>query len=133
MILLQIRIFMISKLIRSKPFPFNYQLPNESRRFITVCTKFRFLHLSYYLKEEKSMEKAELRSLIAIPFVLLVASGVALAGSQGWVKVSGIPLFALGVAITALPVLSGWGWLTLISPVIIDPYQWYPHNGEQSG
>jgi steroid 5-alpha reductase family enzyme len=43
------------------------------------------------------MKKENLRSLIAIPLILLVAAGVALAGSQGGVEAFGLPLFALGV------------------------------------
>ena len=43
------------------------------------------------------MKKENLRSLITIPFILLVAAGVAMAGSQGGVEAFGVPLFALGV------------------------------------
>lgn len=39
------------------------------------------------------------RSLIAIPIVLLIAAGIALAGSQGGYNVAGFPLFALCVAL----------------------------------
>lgn len=45
------------------------------------------------------MDKAERTSLIAIPITLLVAAGLALAGSQGGYVVFGIPLFALCVAL----------------------------------
>jgi steroid 5-alpha reductase family enzyme len=45
------------------------------------------------------MDKAERTSLIAIPVTLLVAAGLALAGSQGGYVVFGIPLFALCVAL----------------------------------
>jgi steroid 5-alpha reductase family enzyme len=43
------------------------------------------------------MEKETLRSLIAIPIVLLISTGVALAGSQGGAARFGLPLFAWGV------------------------------------
>ncbi|MCJ7701296.1 MAG: DUF1295 domain-containing protein [Anaerolineales bacterium] len=45
------------------------------------------------------MNKAEQRSIIAIPIILLVAAGIAFAGSQGGVSVAGIPLFAICVAL----------------------------------
>jgi steroid 5-alpha reductase family enzyme len=45
------------------------------------------------------MSKEEQRSLIAIPIVLLIGIGLALAGSQGGHRVAGFPLFALGVAL----------------------------------
>ena len=48
------------------------------------------------------MNKEEIRSLIAIPIILLVGTGIALAGSQGSAKVSGIPLFALVVGLAFL-------------------------------
>jgi steroid 5-alpha reductase family enzyme len=43
------------------------------------------------------MEKADRNALIALPIVILVALGVALAGSQRGYSVVGIPIFALGV------------------------------------
>ncbi|HKJ26832.1 MAG TPA: hypothetical protein VJ965_04260, partial [Anaerolineales bacterium] len=45
------------------------------------------------------MNEETQRSLIAIPIILLVATGVALAGSQGGVSTWGMPLFALCVAL----------------------------------
>lgn len=42
------------------------------------------------------------KSLIAIPAILLVAFGIALAGSQGGVWIFGLPLFALCVAVAFL-------------------------------
>jgi steroid 5-alpha reductase family enzyme len=45
------------------------------------------------------MDKEGKRALLAIPVILLVAIGVALAGSQGSIEVSGLPVFALGVVI----------------------------------
>jgi steroid 5-alpha reductase family enzyme len=45
------------------------------------------------------MEKADRNALIALPIVILVALGVALAGSQGGDSVLGIPIFALAVAV----------------------------------
>ena len=45
------------------------------------------------------MSNAERNSLIALPVVILVGLGVALAGSQGGSQVAGMPVFALGVAV----------------------------------
>jgi steroid 5-alpha reductase family enzyme len=45
------------------------------------------------------MDNAGQRSLLAIPVILLVAIGVAFAGSQGGIEVSGFLVFALGVVI----------------------------------
>jgi steroid 5-alpha reductase family enzyme len=45
------------------------------------------------------MDNAGQSSLLAIPVILLVAIGVAIAGSQGGTEVSGFPVFALGVVI----------------------------------
>ena len=45
------------------------------------------------------MNKATIRSVIAIIIIMLVAAGLAFAGSQGGYVVSGIPLFALCVAL----------------------------------
>jgi steroid 5-alpha reductase family enzyme len=48
------------------------------------------------------MDKAERRSIFAIPIILLVAALIAFAGGQGGVDVFSIPIFALGVAIAFL-------------------------------
>jgi steroid 5-alpha reductase family enzyme len=45
------------------------------------------------------MSQAERTSLVALPVVLLVAAGVALAGSQGGQALAGIPVFAVGFAL----------------------------------
>ena len=45
------------------------------------------------------MDKVNLRSFIGIFIILLVAAGIAYAGSQGGFTVSGIPIFALCVAL----------------------------------
>jgi steroid 5-alpha reductase family enzyme len=45
------------------------------------------------------MEKADRSALMALPIVILVALGVALAGSQGGASVLGVPVFALAVAV----------------------------------
>ena len=45
------------------------------------------------------MDKVTLQSILAIIVILLIASGLAFAGSQGGYVVFGIPLFALCVAL----------------------------------
>lgn len=45
------------------------------------------------------MEKADRRSLVAIPIVLLLAAGIALAGSQGGNRVAEMPIFAISVGL----------------------------------
>jgi steroid 5-alpha reductase family enzyme len=44
------------------------------------------------------MKDAYKKALIAIPLIILIGAGVALAGSQGGAQAFGLPLFALGVA-----------------------------------
>lgn len=48
------------------------------------------------------MKNADRNALIAFPLVILVGVGVALAGSQGSVRVWGVPLFALAVGLAYL-------------------------------
>lgn len=48
------------------------------------------------------MEKENNRSLIAIPVILLVAAGIASAGSQGGYDRFGLPIFVLGVGLAFL-------------------------------
>jgi steroid 5-alpha reductase family enzyme len=48
------------------------------------------------------MKKADRNALIALPIIVLVAAGVAWAGSQGGATAFGIPIFALGVALAFL-------------------------------
>jgi steroid 5-alpha reductase family enzyme len=48
------------------------------------------------------MNKADRNSLIAIPIIILIGLGIALAGSQGGALVFGIPLFAFSVGLAFL-------------------------------
>jgi steroid 5-alpha reductase family enzyme len=48
------------------------------------------------------MDQANIRSFIGVAIALLLAAGIAFAGSQGSTSVNGIPLFALCVAIAFL-------------------------------
>jgi len=45
------------------------------------------------------MENTNLRSFIAILFILVVAAGIVFAGSQGGSDINGIPIYAIGVAL----------------------------------
>jgi steroid 5-alpha reductase family enzyme len=51
------------------------------------------------LKERKVMDKAERRSIIVLPIVILIAAVVAWAGSQGGFLIVGISIFALCIAL----------------------------------
>jgi steroid 5-alpha reductase family enzyme len=44
------------------------------------------------------MEKEEKTALIALPIIILIGIGLAIAGSQGGVAFAGLPVFAIGVA-----------------------------------
>jgi steroid 5-alpha reductase family enzyme len=48
------------------------------------------------------MKKADRNALVALPIVILIGLGLALAGGQGGAKVSGIPIFALAVGLAFL-------------------------------
>ena len=48
------------------------------------------------------MSKEERRSIVATVIVILIAAGLAFAGSQGGHQVAGIPVYALGVALAFL-------------------------------
>ncbi len=48
------------------------------------------------------MKKADRNALIALPIIILIGLGVALAGSQGGASVFGIPLFAFSVGLAFL-------------------------------
>jgi steroid 5-alpha reductase family enzyme len=70
------------------------------------------------------MDNAEKRSLLAIPIIFLVATGIALAGSQGGKEVSGIPVFALGVAI-----VFAIQWLAFIPAYLQQTEKFYDLTG----
>jgi steroid 5-alpha reductase family enzyme len=57
------------------------------------------LFLSIRFRKGNEMENSNNRSLVSVVIAVLVAAGVAWAGSQGGVRVNGFPLFALGVAL----------------------------------
>jgi steroid 5-alpha reductase family enzyme len=75
-------------------------------------------------KEEIAMDKANQRSLIAIPIILLAAAGIAFAGSQGGYVVLGIPLFALCVALAFII-----QWLAFIPAYIQQTEKFFDLTG----
>jgi steroid 5-alpha reductase family enzyme len=70
------------------------------------------------------MTEAGKRSLIALPIVLLIAIGLAWAGSQGGVVVSGFPLFALCVALAFII-----QWIVFIPAFINQTEKFYDLTG----
>jgi steroid 5-alpha reductase family enzyme len=61
------------------------------------------------------MKKTDRNALIALPVVILIGFGMAVAGSQGGAAVSGIPLFALGVGLAFLI-----QWLAFIPAYVLQ-------------
>jgi steroid 5-alpha reductase family enzyme len=76
----------------------NLQLPVQSvyDHFGKVATKL------LGRKGRNLVTKTERNALIALPIVILIALGVALAGSQGGASAAGIPIFALCVGLAFL-------------------------------
>ena len=70
------------------------------------------------------MKKTDVRALAALPIVILVAVAVALAGSQGGATISGIPVFALGVALAFLI-----QWLAFIPAFLLQTEKFYDLTG----
>ena len=70
------------------------------------------------------MEKEDLRQIPGIVLVLLIAAGLAWAGSQGSVEASGFPLFALGVALAFII-----QWLAFIPAWIFKTEKFYDLTG----
>jgi len=70
------------------------------------------------------MEKDDLRSILAILLILLVAVGIAFAGSQGGYIVFGIPLFALCVALAFII-----NWIAFIPAYILQTEKFFDMTG----
>lgn len=70
------------------------------------------------------MAKAEINALISTLVVILLAIGLALAGSQGDEQVFGIPLFAFCIALTFLI-----QWIALIPAYIFQSEKFYDLTG----
>jgi steroid 5-alpha reductase family enzyme len=70
------------------------------------------------------MEKSERNALVALPVVVLIGAGVALAGSQGGGEVGGIPVFALAVALAF-----AIQWLVFIPAYLLQSERFYDLTG----
>lgn len=70
------------------------------------------------------MDKAALRSIIAIVIILIVAVGVAYAGSQGGAEVAGIPVFAICVALAFII-----QWIAFIPAYILQTEKFFDLTG----
>jgi steroid 5-alpha reductase family enzyme len=70
------------------------------------------------------MKKEDRNSLIAIPIVILVAVGLAWAGSQGGASVLGIPIFAFSVGLAFLI-----QWLGFIAAYALQTEKFYDLTG----
>jgi steroid 5-alpha reductase family enzyme len=70
------------------------------------------------------MKEGDRNALIALPIVILIGIGVALAGSQGGAKVAGIPVFALAVGLAFL-----FQWVAFIPAYILQTEKFYDLTG----
>ena len=70
------------------------------------------------------MNKADRRAIIALPIILLVAGLIAWAGSQGGFTVSGIPVFAICIALAFV-----LQWIAFIPAYILQTEKFYDLMG----
>jgi steroid 5-alpha reductase family enzyme len=70
------------------------------------------------------MQQADRSALIALPIVVLVALGVAWAGSQGGAVVLGVPVFALAVGVAFLI-----QWVAFIAAYVLQTERFYDLTG----
>ena len=70
------------------------------------------------------MNNESKRAWIAIPIIVLIGAGVALAGSQGGVKLAGLPVFALGVALAFV-----LQWVAFIPAVLLKTEKFFDLTG----
>jgi steroid 5-alpha reductase family enzyme len=70
------------------------------------------------------MDKATLRSIIAVVIILIVAIGVAYAGSQGGAEVAGIPVFAICVALAFII-----QWIAFVPAYILQTEKFFDLTG----
>jgi steroid 5-alpha reductase family enzyme len=70
------------------------------------------------------MKKADRNALIALPIVILIGLGVALAGSQGGARAAGVPVFTLAVGLAFL-----FQWVAFIPAFILQTEKFYDLTG----
>jgi steroid 5-alpha reductase family enzyme len=75
-------------------------------------------------KGQHTMKSTDRNALIALPLVILVGLGVALAGSQGGASVFGIPLFAFSVGLAFLI-----QWLAFIPAYLLQTEKFFDLTG----
>jgi steroid 5-alpha reductase family enzyme len=79
------------------------------------------------VRKDRGMKEGDRNALIALPIVILIGIGVALAGSQGGAKVSGIPVFALAVGLAFL-----FQWVAFIPAYILQTEKFYDLTGSKT-
>ena len=72
------------------------------------------------------MNKTDRNALLALPIVVLIGLGVALAGSQGSASAFGIPIFALAVGLAFLIQWLGRSALNTAGPFAATSPPWSP-------
>jgi steroid 5-alpha reductase family enzyme len=70
------------------------------------------------------MKESDRNALIALPIVILIGIGVAIAGSQGGARVAGFPLFALAVGLAFL-----FQWIAFIPAYLLQSEKFYDLTG----
>jgi steroid 5-alpha reductase family enzyme len=70
------------------------------------------------------MNKADRAALVALPIVVLVGAGVAVAGSQGGASAGGVPVFAVAVGLAFLI-----QWLTFVPAYLLQSERFYDLTG----
>ncbi|MGD8622769.1 MAG: DUF1295 domain-containing protein, partial [Anaerolineales bacterium] len=70
------------------------------------------------------MKESDRNALIALPIVILIGIGIAIAGSQGGASVAGVPLFALAVGLAFL-----FQWIAFIPSFLLQTEKFYDLTG----
>ena len=74
------------------------------------------------------MTKDDFNSIIAIIVSILVATGIAFAGSQGSIFLAGMPLFAFCIALSFIIL-----WIAFIPAYILSTEKFFDLIGSQGG
>jgi hypothetical protein len=74
------------------------------------------------------MNEGDRKSFIALPVVLLIAAGLAFAGSQGSSIVAGVPLYALCVALAFII-----QWIAFVPAFLNQTERFYDLTGSITG
>jgi steroid 5-alpha reductase family enzyme len=79
---------------------------------------------THKLEEEEIMENTNIRSLVGILIILVVAAGLAFAGSQGGSEINGVPIYAIGVALAFIV-----NWIAFIPAYIQKTEKFFDLTG----